>query len=143
MGRGRKTIKKCKHCNNDFEVLMIKVRAGKGLFCSQKCHQEYRKLHKQDEKQLAIFHQKKHKYGLEKNEYLRLFQKQNNACAICGTSFNDVRACVDHSHEDGKVRGLLCDNCNRGLGAFKDNIQLLLKAMDYIENINCPVAQSG
>lgn len=134
MARGRKTIKKCKHCNEEFEVLMIRVRAGHGLFCSRKCHQEYRNQHKQDEKQLAVFHQKKHKYGLDKEEYLNLFQIQNNSCAICGVSFDNVRACVDHSHENGNVRGLLCDNCNRGLGAFKDNVELLKNAINYIKN---------
>lgn len=133
MTRGRKTIKKCKHCNNEFEVLMIRVRSGKGLFCSKKCYQDYRSKHKQNEKQLAVFHQKKHKYGLEKDEYISLFQIQNNTCAICGISFNNVRPCVDHSHENGIVRGLLCDNCNRGLGAFKDSAELLMKAINYIK----------
>ena len=137
MSRGRKTLKKCKYCNNEFEVLLIKLRVGKGLFCSVECYNKHRAENKQDEKYLNKLYQKKHKYGLSKEEYFLLFEKQNNTCAICGIEFdeniNKQKACVDHSHENGDVRGLLCDKCNRGIGAFDDNIEKLENAIIYLK----------
>jgi hypothetical protein len=134
MARGRKVKKECKNCENDFEALLTKVRQGGGLYCSTKCYNDYRKENKKDPKYLNILYQKKHKYGLSEEEYLGMFESQNHCCAICKESFNNVRACVDHSHNTGDIRGLLCDKCNTGLGLFQENIQNLLNAIKYIED---------
>jgi hypothetical protein len=135
--RGRKIKKICKNCNNEFEVLMIKVRQNKGIFCSTNCYHEFLRKNSNgyifDTKLANVFYQKKSKYGLTKEEYLKLFANQNNKCAICEISFDKVRACVDHSHKNGVVRGLLCDKCNKGLGSFNDNIPLLKKAIEYLK----------
>lgn len=70
-------------------------------------------------------------------EYLFLFEKQNNRCAICDVEFDyniySKNPCVDHSHNNGEVRGLLCDKCNRGIGAFDDNIDILKNAIIYLK----------
>jgi hypothetical protein len=64
---------------------------------------------------------------------------QNNACVICGvviefnTGSNSVSACVDHDHKTDETRGILCRSCNLGLGHFKDNEELLKKAVKYLE----------
>lgn len=76
------------------------------------------------------------RYGITDDEYQQRLKEQNNLCAICGTdtpgrqhsSFH-----VDHCHVTGKVRGLLCDKCNRGLGFFNDNPEALRNAADYLE----------
>jgi len=138
MTRGRKITKKCKQCNNTFEALMIKVKQNKGLFCSQACYHEHRKQNAKDSSHLNRMHQKKHKYGLTESEYLGMFDSQNNLCAICESSFDKVRACVDHSHETGEIRGLLCDRCNKGLGMFKDSQELLTKAIAYLKLPDVP-----
>lgn len=58
---------------------------------------------------------------------------QGGTCAICGKECDIHRnLAVDHDHESGKVRGLLCQNCNVGLGHFKDNPALLQQAIDYL-----------
>ena len=57
--------------------------------------------------------------------------EQANGCAICGNS--DKRLHVDHDHATGKVRGLLCMECNVSLGKFKDSPELLRKAIVYLE----------
>jgi hypothetical protein len=41
--------------------------------------------------------------------------------------------CVDHNHETGQIRGVLCHQCNRGIGAFKDNIERMKRALNYLE----------
>ena len=73
-------------------------------------------------------------YGITIADYDKLFAKQNGFCAICGSDkgWRNYRLAVDHNHETGEVRGLLCDNCNTGLGMFKDNPSLLAKAINYL-----------
>ena len=74
-------------------------------------------------------------YGITLDEYNELLIKQNYSCKICGKheSEFDRKLSVDHNHTTGKIRGLLCGNCNTGLGLFKDNKELLLKSVDYLK----------
>ena len=66
-----------------------------------------------------------------------MWKDQEESCAICKTPFSDTsEACVDHSHDTGEVRGLLCNQCNNGLGRFMDNIELLKAAIKYIKQSN-------
>jgi hypothetical protein len=67
-----------------------------------------------------------------------LKDKQQGLCAICfkgvsGMSSSKVRLSVDHDHKTGKIRGLLCGACNVGLGHFKDDVSVLKKAIEYLE----------
>lgn len=73
------------------------------------------------------------KYGLAPLDYSRLLKAQNNCCAICQKPLRDTRICVDHDHETGLVRGLLCHPCNIGLGNFLDDIRLLSAAIVYLD----------
>jgi hypothetical protein len=74
----------------------------------------------------------KRQYGItpEQQEQMRL--DQGNKCAICSNEFTKSPH-TDHDHETGKVRSLLCGTCNKGLGQFKDDPELLRKAAVYIE----------
>jgi hypothetical protein len=67
--------------------------------------------------------------------YDSLFQNQKGVCAICGSPENGryKHLSVDHCHETNKIRGLLCNNCNRGLGLLKDDPDILRKAAAYVE----------
>lgn len=71
------------------------------------------------------------KYGLSHNNFLDLLKAQNNRCAICGNTIGE-NADVDHCHETKKVRGLLCTKCNTGIGLFKDSVENLKKAIEYL-----------
>lgn len=73
-----------------------------------------------------------HKYGLTLADYNAMLAAQDMACAICGQR-SDKPLHVDHDHETGEVRGLLCNSCNTGLGFFKDRIRLLAAAIVYLE----------
>jgi len=71
--------------------------------------------------------------GITDEEFDQLLTSQAGRCKICGTSnFPYKGPCVDHDHATKKVRGLLCLNCNRGIGAFKESPALLKKALDYL-----------
>lgn len=75
----------------------------------------------------------KRKYGLTENEYNILLEDQDHSCAICKSSFSSFKPYVDHCHHTGIVRGLLCINCNTGLGHFKDKPKLLNLAIQYLQ----------
>lgn len=75
------------------------------------------------------------KYGIIQEEFDTNLKSQNFACAICKISFSDTnRVSVDHCHNSGRVRGLVCFHCNTGLGHFKDDSNLLQKAIDYLND---------
>jgi hypothetical protein len=78
--------------------------------------------------------------GCETQQYQALLDEQKGCCAICGASEGHLschgascRLAIDHDHETGAIRGLLCNNCNRGLGRFKDSITLLEAAIRYLK----------
>jgi len=77
----------------------------------------------------------KRNFGISSKEYNRLFLEQNGCCAICSIPQADLKLslAVDHDHTINRVRGLLCGNCNRGLGMFQDATSLLLKASEYLD----------
>jgi len=80
--------------------------------------------------------QKFAKYGLTRDIYETMLSAQNHCCAICGIDAGKLQKAlsVDHCHITGLVRGLLCSGCNFALGAFKDNIDSLTKAIIYLQN---------
>jgi hypothetical protein len=73
-------------------------------------------------------------YGITLEEYNQKLEAQGNVCEICGKpdEVEGRRMAIDHCHDTGQVRGLLCGNCNRGLGNFKDSPDMLQKALDYL-----------
>jgi hypothetical protein len=84
----------------------------------------------------------KSKYGLTAEDYDKLADQQSGKCAICKEeqfgihpkTGNKMPLVVDHCHSTNGVRGLLCSNCNRGLGMFKDNYLFLQNAISYLLN---------
>jgi hypothetical protein len=84
--------------------------------------------------------QKLKKFGLGLSDYDQMLEQQGGLCAICGREETQINTktdkpfslAVDHCHKTGAVRGLLCMKCNRGLGLFEDNIEVLKKALAYL-----------
>lgn len=72
-------------------------------------------------------------YGMSPEEYSTLMAAQGGKCAICRSSCPRGRLSVDHNHETGEIRGLLCRDCNRALGIFRDDPDRLRKAAEYLE----------
>ena len=80
-------------------------------------------------------------YGITVADYYRMLDEQGGGCAICSKKVPCVRKhkytaveafFVDHCHATGKVRGLLCNACNRALGYFEDDPDRLIRASDYL-----------
>jgi hypothetical protein len=116
------------------------VECVKGSGSDGEYRREYAKLWrtKNQDKTKAI---NVRKLGLSILQYNLLEKGQHGLCAICGKqehvmvkSTGKPRAlAVDHNHETGDIRGLLCTNCNKALGHFKDNVELLAKAIVYLQ----------
>jgi len=86
------------------------------------------------EKRLESHYKKE--YDITLSDYDRMYEQQDGKCAICGGTETKTpksgRFCVDHNHSTGKVRGLLCASCNRGIGLLKDDPDIALRAHDYL-----------
>lgn len=75
------------------------------------------------------------KYGVTQEWYEQQLEKQNGRCAVCGTEDPGKglkHFHIDHNHATGEVRGLLCHSCNTGIGLFKEDINLIEKAIEYV-----------
>ncbi len=76
----------------------------------------------------------KRTYAITQEEYDEMWKKQGCKCAICGSSDTTKKLpAIDHCHNTGKIRGILCENCNRGLGMFHDDIGKMQSAIDYLK----------
>lgn len=82
----------------------------------------------------------KNKYGLSKEDYFVLGEKQNWKCAICGSkdsrNKNSSNLSVDHNHITGEVRGLLCHPCNAGIGYLQEDIEIMKNSIAYLQGFS-------
>lgn len=113
------------HCSVCGPGTKIRWRSkGRGAECDQK---PSRRLSDRGGRQRR---KRREKYALTEAEYQALRTKQEDACAICGEV---TKLCVDHCHDTGTVRGLLCGSCNLGIGMLRDDPERVRKALAYLE----------
>ena len=126
-----KTCSKCKVEKSFEDFGKAKDRKdGHRPYCNQ-CRREYRKENIDVERNNKL----RKTYGITLEEYNQMFLDQNGCCSICHghqTIFPKA-LCVDHCHKTGIVRGLLCHNCNTGIGLLNDSPELMAKAIDYLK----------
>ena len=138
-----KTEKKCTHCKEIKPVAdFSKERATSDIYrsyckkCGVKRVQESRKG---DKNWWLKFHLKRY-FNMSMEEYEAMMESQGYRCAICGCLFDrDIqarKANLDHDHSTGKVRQLLCFNCNTMLGKVNDDIEILESAIRYLRRHN-------
>ena len=99
-----------------------------GYYMCKTCKKAYDKSRYDPEKE--AHKKRKAKYGIEPEQYEKMLIEQSYQCYICNV---ETKLVVDHCHESGKVRGLLCHHCNVMLGNAKDNPALLRLAANYLE----------
>lgn len=130
--------------NNPEKVKAIQNKANKKFKDRQ---QQWRRENKERLKEYERTYVEKHsekiklkdrrktlrKYGLTLEQYEILLLEQSGVCAICKLSRGIKKLAVDHDHNSGKVRGLLCQFCNTALGKFLDDVSILKRAISYLE----------
>lgn len=132
----------CSHPRCDGSAQGIISRVTNGEYCSPKCRtrdtnrlkQTRRRSEHPTQLEYERTYKLKTKYGLTPAEWDLLYDQQLGRCAICYTDFAGIKVCVDHDHKTGKVRGLLCVECNHGIGKFKDNPVILRNAAQYLDD---------
>lgn len=111
------------HTDPDFRSRVIKASVA------------YLRAHPEKYKDRAL----KQRHGLTRQQYDMMLESQEGVCAICGQpetkKFNGkvCRLHVDHDHATNEIRGLLCGKCNVALGAFNDDISVMIKAIQYLQ----------
>ena len=105
---------------------------------------EYDKQYRFKNKDKAKKYQKEYnlktKYNLTPDQYNKMLSDQNNSCKVCNIKFNInikmITPHVDHCHTTGKIRGLLCMNCNTSLGFLKEDTKIMQKLIEYVKEHN-------
>ena len=140
---GKKWCFNCQRVKNVEDFFRHKHAVGGLQGVCKVCSLERRREWNTKNRERVRFHNVKaklrRKFGLEIDVYESLCKKQNNLCAICERpeeSFQNGHVkslAVDHNHTTGKIRGLLCNNCNRAIGLLGDSIPILEKAISYLK----------
>jgi len=121
---GRESYRRAWERYRNTEKYRAKVRRNSAKRRANPDHADY----------VRIYGWQRH-YGLTLDQYHALFESQNEHCAICRRI--PKRFHVDHDHKTGRVRGLLCDFCNRLLGQAHDSVSVLQSAIRYLERSAC------
>ena len=145
---------KCPKCGKKKTLDQVGVRIkDKGLMQAQckDCFNKYRRDNYIRDKERDKGYKLKKLFGITTEDYNRMFDIQGGKCAICneeeravrkkkthgvGNSVTKLSLSVDHDHKTNKVRGLLCGNCNTGIGKFYEDINKLKNAVKYLEERN-------
>ena len=89
------------------------------------------KKYRRECRECMVHQHRTYKFGIAREQWDAMYAKNKGRCWICHAKPKQALA-VDHCHKSGKVRGLLCSNCNTGLGLFRDNQNLLTRAIQYL-----------
>jgi hypothetical protein len=143
--------KSCTSCKEvkplaEFSIVKTGKRTGnpfpKCKVCRNKINKERKERDPSIYRRIEWPSKLKRLYGITVDQYYSMLESQGGGCAICETKVPSSRKrkyasiemfFVDHCHTTGKVRGLLCSRCNRGIGFFDDSIDKLNSAVNYLE----------
>jgi len=136
-----KALKRCSHCRQVKSVEeFTRHKSNKdGLSCY--CRPCKRVMAKKYNKQPRVVRQIRDRqlqraYGITLEDYNLLYDQQKGMCALCGKTGKRFGLRdglhVDHNHKTNRVRGLLCNTCNRGMGLLQDNPVILERAVEYL-----------
>ncbi len=126
--------RRCSKCRKDrtLDLFFIKKEKNPKYFrFNSPCKICMREHNKQRKDYLRNYHLIRN-FGISEDQYNEILEKQDGKCKICNKHPSVKKLAVDHCHKTGKIRGLLCEKCNTGLGMFKDDITNLRSAISYI-----------
>lgn len=150
----KEKVRKCKKCSEEkplelfrknkscaegrtYECLVCTREYKRNLEASNKEHfKKYKKKYRTQGSRRAECIKKD--YGISYDEYVDIYNRDLGKCRICSKTLaiekteNLETASIDHCHKSGRIRGILCGKCNIGIGMFDENLDLLLKARDYL-----------
>jgi hypothetical protein len=101
---------------------------------------DWQKAYREKNRETLVARERQRKFGITHAEYAELHHKQGGVCAICkkpetATRHGKVKSlAVDHCHATGRIRGLLCADCNTGIGKLKEDKSIFLAAIQYLQN---------
>jgi hypothetical protein len=135
-----KTCSRC-HKSKDDSEFGLRAKSDRLLasWCKQ-CESDYRKQrwsegkikNKKKDSRVSRRYALLYSYNLTNEQYDEMLVKQDHRCAVCGIRPFIEKLSVDHDHETGKVRGLLCHKCNVGIGMLRDDPEILNSAIMYL-----------
>lgn len=135
-------MKKCSNCNKEKPLDEFNLRSKNSDQRQSMCKECDNKLaltryHKNKEKYNKARRNStlKRRYGITEDEYFKMFNAQKGKCKLCGKTKPRKGAkhlIIDHCHSTGKVRGLLCNDCNVLLGKLKDDVNYIDRIKDYL-----------
>jgi hypothetical protein len=132
-------MKTCSRCNREKSLDQFYTdlhnRSGLQSYCKACKALRGRELRKVDVVKTKTQDRKAklRKYDLAPDEFDKMLSAQNGRCAVCRRTIEEEKQLqIDHNHTTNKVRGLLCGKCNRGLGLFGEDLNLLSKAVEYL-----------
>lgn len=118
----------CQECRKAYQ--RWHYQENKGTYKAK--HAEWYQANKVEHNKRVLKDARKRRYGVDDASFQRMLQEQGSCCAICSSVLGQ-EACVDHNHQTGQVRGLLCKPCNMALGLFWDDPKILNNAAYYLE----------
>ncbi len=151
-----KGLRKCVVCHKVKSLKLFyknKCRHGGYAYECKKCKNAFHKKYRQNRyvkkaeglraKKYRIKHRKEllnkrylKQYGISYNDKIKIIKQQRGKCRICNKKINEISGHLDHCHKTKKVRGILCSNCNTGIGLFKNNIEFLKRAIKYLRHVS-------
>jgi hypothetical protein len=138
-------MKICNGCSTEKQVVdFYRDQKSKSGFTSKckECIKAYQDIWRKDNKgkkakaNTSWYYRTTH--GITPEEFLQRAKEQHNKCKICLVdltfdTIKDTKAVMDHCHTTGEKRGVLCYSCNLGLGKFKDNVDAISRAVNYLK----------
>jgi hypothetical protein len=123
MIKNRKLKRLCTNCKKEISTTSKESE----VFCSKECVETYRSNN----------HVEINKKDFNINEEIKveidtLIKQQNNKCKICNVSFDKIKPIISHTH-DNKIKGMICEKCDKGLKYFSNNIGFLKNAITFLE----------
>jgi len=145
-------MKRCSHCEQEkpLEGFSRNKSTPDGLSAQCKeCARQYYRANRTQIRQVrltwqrnnrdVIRHHREKKRLLSPEQFVAALEKQGGVCAICRKPpTQDRLLCIDHNHQTGRVRGLLCGSCNRAIGLLGDDLVQVLAAAEYLRQYSAP-----